>query len=82
MKIVIGWMAALLIATAFVGGARAQDAGAVREAVPSRATTLPADIDPQSRSRLPLVKRENLDEAGRAAYEAVADRNSRLRAPS
>jgi 4-carboxymuconolactone decarboxylase len=80
MKAAGGWMVAVLIATAFACTARAQDAGGVREAVPPRATTLPADIDPQSRSRLPLVKRENLNEVGRAAYDAVVDRNSRLRA--
>src|SRR5262245_44598586 len=80
MKPVGGLMAAVLIAAASAGSAGAQDVGAVREAVPPRATTLPADIDPQSRSRLPLVKRENLDDAGKAAYDAVVDRNSRLRA--
>jgi 4-carboxymuconolactone decarboxylase len=34
---------------------------------------MPSDIDPQSGFRLPLPKREDLDEAGRAAYDrAVA----------
>jgi 4-carboxymuconolactone decarboxylase len=78
MKAVGEWMTALIIATALSGSARAQDPGAVREMVPHRATALPADIDPQSRSRLPLVKRESLDEVGKAAYDAVVDRNSRL----
>ena len=50
------------------------------EAVPPKVTALPADIDPQSRSRLPLVKREDLDENGRRAYDAVVDPKSRLRA--
>ena len=50
------------------------------ETVPERKTTLPADVHPESRSRLPLVKRENLDEAGRKAYDAVTDPNSRLKA--
>ncbi len=31
--------------------------------------TMPSDIDPQSGFRLPLPKREELDEAGRAAYD-------------
>ena len=30
---------------------------------------MPTDIDPQSGFRLPLPKREELDEAGRAAYD-------------
>jgi 4-carboxymuconolactone decarboxylase len=81
MKPLPGWMVTLLIATALGGDARGQDAmGGARETVPHRVTTLPADIDPQSRSRLPLVKRENLDEGGKAAYDAVVDPKSRLRA--
>lgn len=59
------------------GGAAPRASG---EAVPAKVTTLPADIDPQSRSRLPLVKRENLDEQGKRAYDAVVDPKSRLRA--
>lgn len=35
--------------------------------------TLPADIDPDSRFRLPLPKREQLDEAGRRIYDRVTD---------
>ncbi len=33
---------------------------------------LPADIDPQSGFRLPLPRREDLDEAGRRAYDRAA----------
>jgi 4-carboxymuconolactone decarboxylase len=33
---------------------------------------MPADIDPQSGCRLPLVKRENLDEAGKRAYDRAS----------
>jgi 4-carboxymuconolactone decarboxylase len=78
MKALREFMVTLLIATAVGGGARGQDAA--RETVPPKATTLPADINPQSRSRLPLVKRENLDESGKAAFDAVVDPKSRLRA--
>src|SRR3954465_15800851 len=81
MKALREFIVALLIATAAGGGAKGQDAtGAARETGPPKAPSLPADIDPQSRSRLPLVKRENLDEAGKAAYDAVVDPKSRLRA--
>ncbi len=33
---------------------------------------LPKDVDPESRSRLPLIKRENLNEVGKKAYDAAA----------
>jgi 4-carboxymuconolactone decarboxylase len=38
--------------------------------------TLPADIDPDSRFRLPLPKREQLDEAGRRIFDRVGDPKS------
>ena len=50
------------------------------ETVPAKRTTLPADVHPESRNRLPLVKREDMDETGRKAYDAVVDPNSRLKA--
>ncbi len=34
---------------------------------------LPADIDPESRCRLPLVKREALDDAGKKTFDAHTD---------
>ena len=52
----------------------------VTETIPARSNVLPKDIDPNSLSRLPLVKREDLDEPGRRAYDAVVDPKSRLRA--
>lgn len=36
---------------------------------PSIGSTMPSDIDPQSGFRLPLLKREDLDEAGRKTYD-------------
>jgi 4-carboxymuconolactone decarboxylase len=33
----------------------------------------PDDVDPQSGCRLPLPKREELDEAGRRVYESLVD---------
>ncbi len=35
--------------------------------------TLPEDIHPESRSRLPLPKRESLDEQGKRVYDSVLD---------
>lgn len=51
-----------------------------KEEVPEKATTLPADVYPESRSRLPLVKRDDLDENGKKAYDAIVDPESRLKA--
>ena len=42
---------------------------------PSAKVTLPADIDPQSYSRLPLINRDDLDEAGKKIYDAVSAPN-------
>src|SRR5262245_65057772 len=39
--------------------------------------TLPADIYPQSLSRLPLVEREAMDEQGKEFYDAVTGPQSR-----
>src|SRR3989441_2742900 len=36
-------------------------------------TALPKDIHPESRSRLPLPKREALDEQGKRVYDSVLD---------
>src|SRR3989449_9138356 len=36
-------------------------------------TALPKDIHPESRSRLPLPKRESLDEQGKRVYDSVLD---------
>lgn len=35
-------------------------------------SSMPSDIDPQSKFRLPLPKREDLDEAGKRAYDRAA----------
>ena len=39
--------------------------------------TLPGDVDPESLSRLPLVKREQMDEQGRRFYDTVTGPQSR-----
>jgi 4-carboxymuconolactone decarboxylase len=39
---------------------------------------LPPDIDPESRNRLPPLKRDNLDQQGRALYDALAGDSRRL----
>jgi 4-carboxymuconolactone decarboxylase len=39
---------------------------------PTMQTTMPSDIDPKSGFRLPLPKREDLDEAGKKHYDRVS----------
>jgi 4-carboxymuconolactone decarboxylase len=39
---------------------------------PAASTVLPKDIDPQSFSRLPMVKRDELDEDGKRIYDMLA----------
>jgi len=47
-----------------------------QNAAPAAAkSALPADIDPQSYSRLPLIHREDLDDAGKKIYDMVAAPN-------
>jgi len=40
-----------------------------RTSSPSSESNMPSDIDPQSGFRLPLLKREDLDEAGKQTYD-------------
>src|SRR5580700_10441138 len=41
-------------------------------AMSAAAADLPKDIDPQSFSRLPIVKRDDLDEDGKRIYDELA----------
>jgi 4-carboxymuconolactone decarboxylase len=51
--------------------------GTIGRAVLETEVTLPKDVFPDSRNRLPVIKREGLDERGRKAYDdAVAASNS------
>jgi 4-carboxymuconolactone decarboxylase len=58
-----------------VGGTSQSASGAGGRS--SEASTLPKDVYSDSRNRLPLIKRENLDERGKQVYdESVADPRS------
>ncbi len=82
MKAIAGSLMVTLLAGSLMLApvASAQNAGAKMEVVPERKTELPPDVHADSRSRLPLVKREEMDEAGKKAYDAVVDPKSRLKA--
>ena len=41
-------------------------------------SALPTDIDPESRNRMPLVKREDFDDAGKAVFDTYAAHTSSL----
>lgn len=79
-------VAALLLvaAAAFLAGACAtrvgvqQSPGAPGMTAEQYAASLPKDVYPDSRSRIPLAKREELDEDGKKAYDrrAAADTTS------
>ena len=52
-----------------------QPSGTDRSAVLESEGTLPKDVFPDSRSRLPLIKREGLDERGKKAFDDAATSN-------
>jgi 4-carboxymuconolactone decarboxylase len=53
-------------------------AAAGQSANAAPAAQLPPDIDPESRARLPRLKRENLDQRGQELYDALAGDSRRL----
>ncbi len=63
-------MLSILICAALAGYA-AGGRGQLSEA--TTMTALPRDVHPESRSRLPLPKREALDEQGKRIYDSVLD---------
>ena len=60
-----------------VGGTSQSASGAGGRLSEASTATLPKDVYSASRNRLPLIKRENLDERGKKVYdESVADPRS------
>jgi 4-carboxymuconolactone decarboxylase len=59
---------AMLVVSAVVLGAH-PGAAQASESSPTMESNMPSDIDPQSGFRLPLPKREDLDEAGKKTYD-------------
>ena len=49
---------------------------------PARSATLPADIQPDSLNRLPVVKREQMDEEGKKVYDHVAGGAGKTASPT
>ncbi|MBI4463305.1 MAG: hypothetical protein HY647_01250 [Acidobacteria bacterium] len=63
----------LLLVIGVIVAAGCQQSGlSDRAASETAAEALPSDVHPDSRNRLPLIKREALDEKGQKAYDAAA----------
>ena len=56
-----------------------EDSSRKGQNTPAVAKALPADIDPESLTRLPLVKREDLDEYGKKVYDMVTSSDPRYK---
>ena len=71
------WIA-LLIALVAVGSGQSDK----RTSAPSRSATLPADLYPDSLNRLPVVKREQMNEKGKQVYDHVAGGAGKIASPT
>jgi 4-carboxymuconolactone decarboxylase len=66
MKVILSILISIALA-GYAAGVRSQHSEA------TTMTPLPRDVYPESRSRLPLPKREALDEQGKRIYDSVTD---------
>ena len=69
------WIALLIVA---VGSGQSGK----RTSAPSGSAALPADIHPDSLNRLPVVKREQMDEKGKQVYDHVAGGAGKIASPT
>src|SRR5881397_596357 len=76
MRILI-WIGLLIAVVATLSGQSGESAQA-----PARSATLPSDIQPDSLNRLPVVKREQMDEAGKKAYDLNAGGPGKIAQPT
>ena len=63
---------AIAMAGFSASGEPEQNSGETGSSASAKAAPLPKDVYADSLSRLPLVKRENLDEQGKKAYDEAA----------
>jgi 4-carboxymuconolactone decarboxylase len=68
----------LLIAVVATASAQSKNGASA----PARSATLTADIQPDSLNRLPVVKREQLDEEGKRAYDLTAGGAGKVASPT
>ena len=76
MRILI-WIGLLIAVVATSNGQSGKGAQA-----PARSATLPSDIQPDSLNRLPVVKREQMDENGKKAYDLNAGGPGKIAQPT
>src|ERR1700674_1423306 len=76
MRILI-WMALLISVVAAASGQAGKETSA-----PARSAKLPADINPDSLNRLPVVKREQMDENGKQVYDHIAGGAGKTASPT
>src|SRR5436853_3912948 len=72
MRILI-WIALLIAVVATLSGQSGKGAQA-----PARSAALPSDVQPDSLNRLPVVKREQMDESGKKAYDLNAGGSGKI----
>jgi len=72
----ITWIALLIALAAVAGGQSGKGTSGVRSAA------LPADINSDSLNRLPVVKREQMDEKGKQVYDHVAGGAGKIASPT
>jgi len=76
MRILI-WIGLLIPLVAVVSGQSGKGTSA-----PARSAALPADINADSLNRLPVVKREQMDENGKQVYDHVAGGAGKIASPT
>ena len=74
--IVLAWAALLAPATVPLSASSEQGSSGA-----SSDGTLPRDVNPESRNRLPAIRRDDLDERGKKAYDAAVTGASSVRSP-
>jgi 4-carboxymuconolactone decarboxylase len=71
------WIALLIAAVAAASGQSGKGTSA-----PASSATLPADIHPDSLNRLPVVKRDQMDEEGKKVYDHIAGGAGKIASPT
>jgi 4-carboxymuconolactone decarboxylase len=74
---ILMWIALLIAAVAAASGQSGKGTSA-----PARSAALPADINPDSLNRLPVVKREQMDAEGKKVYDHIAGGAGKVASPT
>jgi 4-carboxymuconolactone decarboxylase len=74
---ILTWITLLIAVAAAASGQSGE-----RRSAPLRSAALPAEINPESLNRLPVVKREQLDDGGKQVYDHVAGGAGKIASPT